>query len=74
MQQSNYDHIISEIKSLSLSDQLVVLEQTVALVRAKTGKASTHRSILELKGRGRDIWKKIDVNEYLEQERSSWNG
>jgi hypothetical protein len=38
--------------------------------------ASPHktRSILELQGKGKDIWKNIDAQEYINKERSSWNG
>jgi len=32
------------------------------------------RSILELKGLGKEIWKDIDIREYIDQERASWNG
>ena len=31
-------------------------------------------SILELKGLGKEIWKGIDAQEYVDQERSSWPG
>ena len=31
-------------------------------------------SILELKGLGKEIWKGIDGQEYVDQERSSWPG
>lgn len=69
----NYNHLISEIKSLNLSDQLRLLEQMAAIIRKQTGAEHT-RSILELKGKGKDIWKGLNVKAYLDEERSSWNG
>ena len=31
-------------------------------------------SILELEGLGKEIWQNMDAQEYVERERSSWNG
>ena len=73
MPEGNYDHIISEIKTLNLSDQLRLLEEMAILIRKKTIKNQS-RSILELKGKGKDIWKGLDVQKYIDEERSSWNG
>jgi DNA-binding HxlR family transcriptional regulator len=73
MPETNYIQVVSEIKSLNLSDQLRLLEQIASIIRQKTSTGST-RSILELKGKGKDIWKGLDVKTYLDKERSSWNG
>ncbi len=73
MPEANYNQVISEIKALDLSDQLRLLEQMAVIIRQKTS-ASRTRSILELKGKGKDIWKRLDVKTYLDEERSSWNG
>jgi hypothetical protein len=32
------------------------------------------RSLMELEGLGREVWQGVDVDEYLRQERSSWDG
>jgi len=73
MPESNYDQVVSEIKSMPLPDQLRLLEQVATIIRQNTRK-SCKRSILELKGKGKDIWKGLDVKKYLDEERSSWNG
>ena len=73
MQETNYDHIRSEIRSLKLADQLHLLEEIASIIRKKTSE-NQPRSILKLKGKGKDIWKAIDVKDYLNEERSSWNG
>ena len=73
MPQADYNQVISEIKTLNLSDQLRLLEETAILIRKKTSKIKS-RSILELKGKGKDIWKGINVKAYIDEERSSWNG
>ncbi|MBA3030323.1 MAG: hypothetical protein FP816_16145 [Desulfobacteraceae bacterium] len=73
MPEANYNKVISEIKTLTLSDQLRLLEETATLIRKKTSEIKP-RSILELKGKGKDIWKGINVKAYIDEERSSWNG
>ncbi|MDR0587545.1 MAG: hypothetical protein LBG61_01000 [Burkholderiales bacterium] len=32
------------------------------------------KGILELEGLGREIWQDIDAQDYVNQERNSWNG
>jgi len=73
MPETEYNQVVSEIKTLNLSDQLRLLEQVATIIRKKTSNTRT-RSILELKGKGKGIWKGIDVKAYLDQERSSWGG
>lgn len=73
MPEANYDNLKSEIKALNLSDQLRLLGDMATMIRQKTGNVG-HRSIMELKGKGKEIWKAVDVKKYLDEERSSWNG
>lgn len=73
MSEVNYKQVMSEIKSLNLSDQLRLLEEMATLIRKKADK-NKPRSILELKGKGKDLWKGLNVKAYIDEERSSWNG
>ena len=73
MSDATYNQVISEIKTLNLSDQLRLLEEMAALIRKKASKTEP-RSILELKGKGKNIWKRLNVKAYIDEERSSWNG
>ena len=74
MSQTAYTQLVSKIKSLTLPDQLRLLEQIAVLVRKKTTRPAASRSIMELRGKGKEIWQKIDVKRYIEGERSSWTG
>ena len=69
-----HEDLISEIKNLKLADQLRLLEEVAALIRRKSGESNRYRSIMELKGRGKDIWKDLNLKDYLNEERSSWTG
>ena len=62
-----------QIKTLNLIEQLRLLEEMAVMIRKKAVDNRT-RSILELKGKGKDIWKGLDVQKYLNEERSSWIG
>ena len=73
MPDATYNQVISEIKTLNLSDQLRLLEEMATLIRKQTNKTEP-RSILELKGKGKTIWKGLNVKTYIDEERSSWNG
>ncbi len=74
METQKYEQILSDIQTLPLSEQLLLLEQTASLIRNKTTSLSKPRSIMELKGMGKDLWKKIDVDQYIADERASWGG
>ena len=73
MPDATYNQVISEIKTLDLSDQLRLLEEMATLIRRRTSKTEP-RSILELRGKGKNIWKGLNVKDYIDEERSSWNG
>ncbi|MBT3879526.1 MAG: hypothetical protein HON76_19855 [Candidatus Scalindua sp.] len=73
MPTTSYQHIITEIKELDLSDQLRLLEEMAGIIRSNASPLKT-RSILELQGKGKDIWENIDAQEYIDKERSSWSG
>ncbi|EFI33385.1 conserved hypothetical protein [Desulfonatronospira thiodismutans ASO3-1] len=72
METRRYEQVLSDIQALPLSEQLLLLEQTASLVRNKAASSSKARSIMELKGMGKDLWKKIDVDNYIAEERASW--
>ncbi len=74
METQRYEQILSDIQALPLPEQLRLLEQTASLVRNKAASLSKTRSIMELKGMGKDIWEKIDVDKYIAEERASWSG
>jgi DNA-binding HxlR family transcriptional regulator len=73
MPNANYNHLVSEIKSLNLSDQLRLLEEMATMIRKLSADRGT-RSILELSGKGKSLWKNMNVKAYIDEERSTWNG
>lgn len=73
MQATRHKKILEEVKKLNQAEQLRLLEQIAVLIRNKTT-TKTRRSILEIQGMGKDVWKNIDPQKYVDKERDSWNG
>jgi hypothetical protein len=70
---TTYEEIRSKIKSLTLDEQMQLMEELASIVSHRKI-ATSERSIMDLEGLGKDIWQGIDAQEYIDQERQSWNG
>lgn len=55
-----------------MTDQLRLLEETACFIR-KNSKISSTRSILELRGKDKDIRKVVDVEKHINAEKSTQN-
>ncbi len=69
----SYREVLNQIQHLSVDEQLQLLEDIAKLLRRQTVVKPLH-SILELEGLGKETWKDVDIDQYIEQERSSWDG
>ncbi|MFN6516688.1 MAG: hypothetical protein RMY29_019580 [Nostoc sp. CreGUA01] len=70
---SKYQEILQQAQSLSPEEQLRLIDDLISAVRHRVT-AKPKRSILELEGLGKEIWKGIDAQEYVNQERGKCNG
>jgi len=68
-----YETVLREVEALSEAEQLRLVAQLSARLRRHTSTESS-TSILDLQGLGRDIWRGQDAQDYVNHERSSWNG
>jgi hypothetical protein len=68
-----YREIRRPVEHLTLEEQLCLLEEIAAMVRRRVS-PNPKRSIMELERLGKEIWQGIDAQEYVDRERSSWNG
>ncbi len=68
-----YESALKMAVLLSYEEQLRLIQE---LEEHAIGKPSTQspRSIMDLCGLGKEIWDGIDAQEYVRQERASWNG
>jgi hypothetical protein len=64
----NINDILSKVKELGKEDQFTLMERLVALLRRNE---TVHKSVKlsKISGVGSKIWKKINIDEYIEQER-----
>ncbi|BCL36068.1 hypothetical protein [Nostoc sp. MS1] len=72
---SSYHEVLQQAQSLTPEEQMRLIEDLSSLIcqqRAMISKPK--RSILELRGLGKEIWNWVDAQEYVNQERDSWNG
>ncbi len=65
--------VLENIRTLSPEEQLDILEQLAVLLRASLPVHPKH-SILELEGLGAESWHDIRAQEYVNRERTSWDG
>jgi hypothetical protein len=53
----------------------MVIELALEILAEKETKPEgSATSILQLQGLGKEIWQGVDAQEYVDQERSAWNG
>ncbi len=72
---SSYQEVLQQAQSLTPEEQIRLIEDLSSLIRQRVMmKSKPKHSILELRGLGKEIWNSIDAQEYVNQERDSWNG
>ena len=73
MSTNAYEEALNYARQLPTDEQLLLLQELAALVRQQiTIKEEPLHSFLELEGLGKEVWKGIDAQKYVEEERNSW--
>jgi len=67
-----YLDVLDRVERLESQEQRRLLGDIAAMLRRRASERPT--SILELRGLGKEVWEGVDAQEYVERERSSWNG
>lgn len=70
---ATYQEVRRQIEELTPAEQVRLFEELAVLVHPQQ-LAKPKRSIMELEGLGKDVWQGLDAQEYVNQERASWNG
>ena len=68
---STYDQILRMAKRLNLPEQLQLLETLSRMVRDQVTEAKSP-GIMEREGLGAEIWRNVDAQAYIDQERALW--
>jgi hypothetical protein len=75
MNVTEYDELLVRVCSLEPSERMRFMEDLSALAgRILPSTDRNERGILELEGLGREVWQNMDAQEYVHQERDSWDG
>jgi hypothetical protein len=70
MSSDAYREILGRIEELSLEEQLDLIADILKIVRRHTVKPQ--HSVREFRGIAKDFWKDVDVEKYIQEERTSW--
>jgi len=71
--QLTYHDYVKGIQGLKPEEQLSLVEIISARLKKALGRKKGKHSVMELEGLGADIWKGIDAQEYVNEERGSWD-
>lgn len=66
------EEVLKQTQKLTFEEQLRLLEDLVAFIRQGIQPQRKH-SIMVLEGLGKEIWEGIDVAQYINEERNSWD-
>jgi hypothetical protein len=69
-----YREVLNRAQQLTPDEQIRLIEELLALIRDRQEPSEPRHSLLELRGMGKELWRSIDVDQYIEQERNSWDG
>ena len=72
--QMTYDNVLATLPYLKPEQQRNLMK-VLSLVLKKTlpERSSKTHSLLELEGQGAESWEKVDIEEYVRQERNTWD-
>ncbi len=71
MAADRYKDILNKAKKLSPEQQNKLVGELSQIAGRKNG---GKHSILDLEGLGKEVWEGVDADEYVAEERDSWDG
>jgi hypothetical protein len=69
---TDVERICREVLQLPTREKMLLLSRVMADLSTELG-ASTLNNIRAMKGVGKEIWKGIDIQDYVDKERASWD-
>jgi hypothetical protein len=73
MRTITYQEVLQRAQKLTPDEQLQLLADLAAIIRQQTILEPLH-DVLEFEGVGAEVWKGIDAQKYIDEERDSWSG
>ena len=72
MSSDAYQTVLQMARNLPVEEQLQLIEDLISVAHHRVQAKPAH-SILELEGLGKEIWEDVDVEQYINDERNSWD-
>lgn len=69
---ANINNIIHEIESLDYISKINLMSKIVSMLKQPQEK-TTSTNITQLKGLGKEIWKDVNIENYISKEREAWD-
>lgn len=66
------DEVLNQVQRLTLDQQLQLLSDVAAMLRRQVESRPKH-NIMEFEGMAEELWKGVDVEKYIDEERNSWD-
>jgi len=66
------DEVLNQVQRLTLDEQLQLLSDIAAMLRRQVESRPKH-NIMEFEGMAEELWKGVDVEKYIDEERNSWD-
>ena len=71
MSTDEYRAVLDQALRLTAEEQLQLIEDIIKVVRPQVTTRPKH-NIMEFEGVGKEVWKGVDVEKYIDEERNSW--
>lgn len=68
---NHINQILSQIEGLSYDEKVEVMDRIIHSLKKQ--KLTARQGLNSLKGLGKDLWKNINVNEYIDSQRKTWD-
>lgn len=66
------DELYEALRARARAERRSLSQEVVRILEREVGRPRKHK-VSELKGLGKDLWRKVGVERYLERERRSWD-
>jgi hypothetical protein len=68
-----YDDVLAALPTLTPDELLNLLGVLSSILKKSVQPEVKRHTLLELEGLGAEVWSKVNVEDYVRQERDSWN-
>ncbi len=73
MPAEEYIKVLELILQLTPEEQLQLAEELERIIEHRNAEEPLH-DVMEFKGVAKELWKDVDVQKYIDEERNSWGG